>query len=78
MTRTIKKETKREGQKKTKRRTTCKNQKKGKKLVPFMVGGNLTHGPFNVTYMQIMKSNSNGKFRTNITFQFNLPLYNRG
>jgi hypothetical protein len=30
------------------------NQEKGKKLVLLMVGGNFTHGPFNVACMQIM------------------------
>jgi hypothetical protein len=78
MTGTIKEETKREGQRKAKRHTTCKNQEKGKKLVPFVVGSNLTHGPSNVACMQIVRSSSNGKFRTNITYQRNLPFYSRG
>jgi hypothetical protein len=44
---TITKETKREGQGKTKKCTTRKNQKR-EELVPFMVGSYLTHGPSNV------------------------------
>ncbi len=64
---TIKEETKREGQRKAKRRTTCRNQEKGKELVLLVVGGNLTHGPFNVAYMQIVRSNSNGRSRISIT-----------
>jgi len=76
--RTIKEETKREGQRKAKRCTTHRNQEKGKELVPLVVGGNLTHDPFTVTCMQIMKSNSNGRSRTSITCQCNLPLYNKG
>ncbi len=67
---TITGETKREGQKKVKRRTTCGNRKKGKKgreLVPLMVGNYLTHDPSIVTCMQIMRSNSNGGSITSIT-----------
>ncbi len=41
---TIKEETKREGQRKTKRGTTLGNQGKGRELVPLVVGGNLTQG----------------------------------
>ncbi len=32
-----------------------------------MVGNYLTHSPYNVVCMQIMRSNSNGRSRTNIT-----------
>jgi hypothetical protein len=73
---TVTGETKREGQ--TKRHTARKNQKKGRELVPLMVQSYLTHGPFNVASMQIVKFNSNGGFRTSITRQCNLPLYNKG
>jgi hypothetical protein len=48
--------------------------KEGKELVPLMVGSYLTHSPSNVVCMQIMKSNSNGKSKTNISHQSNLPL----
>jgi len=46
--------------------------KQKKELVPFMVGSYLTHGPYNVTCMQIVKFNSNGRSRTCITRQDNL------
>jgi hypothetical protein len=52
--------------------------KKGKKLIPFMVGSYLTYSPSNVTCMQILKFNNNGKSRTRIIFQHNFPLYSRG
>jgi hypothetical protein len=80
MAKTIIGETKKEGQRKAKRRKTCKNQKKrkGRKLVFLMVGSYFTHYPSNVACMQIVKSNSNGRFKTSITLQHNLPLYNRG
>jgi hypothetical protein len=46
---TITKETKREGQGKTKLKYAQPTRtKRGKKLVPFMVGSYLTHGPSNV------------------------------
>ncbi len=42
-------------------------------------GRKLSHPqPSNVAYMQIMKFNSNGRSRTSITHQCNLPLYSRG
>jgi hypothetical protein len=46
-------------------------------LVSLVVGNYFTHGPFNVTNMQIMRSNSRGRLKTNITYQRNLPLYSR-
>jgi hypothetical protein len=73
---TITRETKREGQRKAKKQTAHENQKKGK-IVLVVVGSYLTHGHSNVTYTQIMKSNGNGRSRTNITHQRNLPLYSR-
>ncbi len=72
MAKTIKEETKKDGQRKVKRHTTCMNQEKGKELVLLMVGGNFTHGPFNVACMQIMKFNNNERFRTSIICQHNL------
>jgi hypothetical protein len=71
MVETIIGETKREGQ-----RIICKNfkKKKQKTLDPLVVGHYLIHGPSNVTCMQIVKSHSNGRSRTNITRQHNLPL----
>jgi hypothetical protein len=53
MVRTIAKDTKREGQRKAKKCTSYRNQKR-KKLIPLMVGTYLTHNPFNVTCTQIM------------------------
>jgi len=47
-------ETKREGQRKAKRHTTCITPPKKKKLAPLMERNYLTHGPSNVTYMQTM------------------------
>jgi hypothetical protein len=78
MVRTIKEETKKEGQRKAKRLTTRRNQEKGKELVPLVVGSYLTHNPSIVTYMQIVRFNSNGRSRTKIIHQFNFLLYNRG
>jgi hypothetical protein len=63
---TIARETKREGKTKVKRRTTHKNQKK-RELAPLVVGSYLTHCPSNVTFMQIVKSNSNGRSRPTIS-----------
>jgi hypothetical protein len=54
------------------------NQKKGKELVSLMVGSYLTHNPSNVAFMQIVKSNSNGRFRTSVTCQHNFFLYSKG
>jgi hypothetical protein len=51
--------------------------KKGRKLIPFVIGSYFTHGSFNVTYMQIVRFNSNGRPRTSITYQHNFPLYSR-
>jgi hypothetical protein len=41
--------------------------KKGRELILLVVGSYFTHNPSNVTYMQIVISNSNGRSRTNIT-----------
>ncbi len=60
---------KREGQRKAKRCVTCKNQKMEKTLVPCMVGSYFTHNPFNVACMQIVRSNSNRRLKTNISCQ---------
>jgi hypothetical protein len=51
--------------------------KKGRKLVPLMVRNYLIHDPSNVTYMQILRFNINGRSRTSITRQHNLLLYSR-
>ncbi len=74
MAETITRETKREGQK----MYNLQEPKKRRKLVLLVVGSYLTHDPSNVACMQIVRSNSNGRFRTNITCQRNLPLYGRG
>ncbi len=72
---TMARETKREGQRKAKR---CMGTKKRIKLIPLVVGSYFTQGPFNVTYMQIVRSNSNGRSKTSITRQCNLPFYSKG
>jgi hypothetical protein len=74
MAKTITKETKREAKERLKD-TQLARTKKGRKLVPFMVGSYFTHNLFNVANMQIMGSNSNGRSRINITCQHNLPFY---
>jgi hypothetical protein len=43
--------------------------KKGRELDPLVVGSYLTHGPSNVTSMQIVRFHSNGRSRTSITRQ---------
>ncbi len=77
MVKTITRKTKMEGQRKAKKRTAHKNQKKGRELIPLMVGSYLTHDPSNVAYMQIVSLNNNGRSRTNITRQHNFPLYSK-
>jgi hypothetical protein len=74
----ITEETKKEGQRNAKRHTTHKNKKKRKELILLVVGNYFTHNPSIVANMQIMKFNSNGSFRTNITRQHNFPFYNKG
>jgi hypothetical protein len=78
MDRTIPRETKMGRPKKAKRRTTPRAQKekgpkRGRELVSLAVGSYFTHGPSNVKNMQIVRFNSNGRLRTNITYQCNLP-----
>jgi hypothetical protein len=65
MVKTIARKTKGQGQRKAKRCVTRKNQK-GRKLIPLVVGSYFTHSLSNVTRMQIVKSNSNRRSRTNI------------
>jgi hypothetical protein len=55
-----------------------KNQKKGRELVLYLVGSYFTHSTSNVAYIQIMKSNSIGRYKTSITCQSNLPFYGKG
>jgi hypothetical protein len=45
MAETIIGETRREGQRKAKRQTTCMTQNRGRKLVPLMIGSYFIHGP---------------------------------
>jgi hypothetical protein len=52
--------------------------KEGKELVAFMVGIYFTHNPFNVTYMQIVISNSGRRYKTNNSCQCNFSLYSKG
>ncbi len=52
--------------------------REGKELILLVVGSYLTHKPFNVVDMQIVKSNNNRRFRTSISHQCNFPFYNKG
>ncbi len=74
MDKTITRETKQEGQK----ANNPQEPKKRRKLIPFGVGSYFIHDLFNVTCMQIVRCNSNGRSRTHIACQHNLPLYNKG
>jgi hypothetical protein len=56
-------EDKKEGQRKVKKCGHLARTKEGKELVPLVVGSYLTHKPSNVTFIQIMRSNSNRRFR---------------
>ncbi len=64
MAETITGETKREGQRKAKRRTTyrtqnrCRTQNRRRKQIPLVVGSYFIHGSSNVACMQIMITNS--------------------
>jgi hypothetical protein len=55
----------------------CARTKEGKDLIPLTVGNYFTHNPFNVAFMQIVKSNNNKKSKTSISCQCNLPLYSK-
>jgi hypothetical protein len=80
---TITRKQKREGQRKAKRHITHRNPHppppniKWKEPVPLVVISYLTHSLCNVTYMQIMRSNSIGRSRTSITCEHNFPFYSR-
>jgi hypothetical protein len=69
MARTILGATKRVRPKKGQKTHNPKGPKIGKELVSLVVGSYLTHGPSNVTTMQIVKSNNSGRSRPNITYQ---------
>jgi hypothetical protein len=60
-------EDKRGGQRKAKRHKAPKNQK-NRELVPLVVGSYFIHILTNVAYMQIVRSNNNGRSKTNISF----------
>jgi hypothetical protein len=76
---TITWETKKEGQRKTKRHTAYKNTKKRERVSPSRGGKKPFHPrPSNVACMQIVRFNNNGRSKTSITNQYNLPLYNKG
>jgi len=66
-----------EGQRKAKRQIAHMKEKGGE-LILFVVGSYLTHSPSNVTYMQIVRLNNNGRSRISITCQHKFSLYNRG
>ncbi len=67
---------KKEGQRKAKRHVVCK-KKTREKASPFHVRSYFTHSPFNVTYMEIVRFNSNRRFKTNISHQRNLLFYSK-
>ncbi len=54
---------KREGQRKVKKCAQLARTKEGRELVPLVIRSYLTHNPFNVTFIQIMRFNSNSRFR---------------
>ncbi len=66
-------ETKKKDQRKAKRHNPHESKKK-KELITFMVENYFTHNLFNVTCMQIMRSNNNGRLKTSIILQCNFPL----
>ncbi len=74
----IPRETKRRRPKKGQETHNLKGAKRGREPVYFIVGSYLTHGPSNVTYMQIVRFNNSGRFRTSIMCQRNLLLYSKG
>ncbi len=48
-------------------------KKRERELASLVVGRSyLTHGPFNIACMQIVRFNSNGRFGISITRQYNL------
>ncbi len=69
-------EDKKEGQRKAKKSAAYKNQRRERTNL-FVLGNYLTYSPFNLACMQIVKSNTNRRFRTNISYQHNLPFYNK-
>jgi hypothetical protein len=71
-------ETKRGRPKKGQKMHNLKGPKRRRELVSFVVGNYFTHNISNVTSMQIVRSNSSGRFKINITYQYNLPLCNKG
>jgi hypothetical protein len=77
MARTITRKTKGKANEKPKDAQPTRT-KEGRELVPLVVGSYLTHHPSNVTCMQIVRSNSNRRFRASISRQRNHPLYSRG
>jgi hypothetical protein len=54
---------KKERPKKGQKMNNPQDPKKGKELVLLMVGSYLTHGPFNVTYIQIVRCNNSGDLK---------------
>ncbi len=78
MARTIPGETKRGKPKKGQKTHNLKGSKRRRKLVFLMVGSCFIHVPFYVISMQIVRSTSNVRSRTNITCQRNFPFYSKG
>ncbi len=78
MARTITRETKKGRPKKGQKTYNPQEPNERKDLIPSVLGNYITHGPYNVTCMQIMRSNNNERSRTSITHQHNFLFYNKG
>ncbi len=69
MAKTIPRETKRRRPKKGQETHNLKGPKRGREPIFLVVGSYFTHGPSNVTCMQIVRFNSIGRSKINITCQ---------
>jgi hypothetical protein len=76
MARTITRKTKRKAKERPKDVQPART-KKGRDLVPLVVGSSFTYSPFDVACMQIMKFNNNRRFNTNISYQHNFLFYSK-
>ncbi len=70
MAKTIPRETKTRRPKKGQETHNWKGPKRGRKPISLVVGSYFTHGLSNVTCMQIMRFNSTGRSKINITCQY--------
>jgi hypothetical protein len=67
-------EDKSDGQNKAKRHVAYRNRRER----ALVVGSYLTHNPFNVANMQIVRSSNNRSFKISISHQCNFLFYNKG